>query len=362
MKNPVKVAVGLSGGVDSALAAALLKKEGFDVVGITMEIWDGAIEVSETARHACYGPGEEEDVELSRQVCAQLDIPYHVFDLRKEYEATVLDYFRKEYLAGRTPNPCVVCNHRLKFGFLIDKARESGLEFDFFATGHYARVQKKEGEFFLVRAEDKAKDQTYFLNGLPREQLSEVLFPLGNYTKQQVREVAREFGLGVAERAESQDFISGASYDALFDPKDIKPGEIVNESGEIVGAHTGIIHYTVGQRKGLGLTSAKPLYVLRLDSKNNRVVVTDRDNLFSDGLYATDLNLLGTDHIESGKRVTAKIRQSQTEAPGRIFAEPEGLRIEFDTPQRSVTPGQSLVLYDGDVVYAGGIIDRPLKL
>lgn len=357
----ITVAVGMSGGVDSSVAAAILKKEGYNVIGITMEIWDGAIEVQESRKHACYGPGEEEDIEEATKVCKQLDIPYHVFDLTKEYKEHVLEYFREEYLAGRTPNPCVVCNHRLKFGFLIDKAREAGLKFDYFATGHYAQINSEDGRYFLKKATDLSKDQTYFLKSLSSDQLKNIMFPLGGMLKTEVREVAEEMELVVADRIESQDFIAGGDYSPLFNEGEIIPGDIVNDKGEVLGQHKGIIHYTVGQRKGLGLSHPTPLYVLRVDAEKNRVIVTDKESLFFKGLIASDINLNLPGALDKPIKIKARIRQRHTEADAVITKEGENkVKVLFDNPQLSVTPGQSVVFYSNDIVLGGGIIESSL--
>jgi len=359
-KKNITVAVGMSGGVDSSAAAAILKNEGYNVIGITMEIWDGAVEVQESRKHACYGPGEEEDIEEATRVCEQLGIPYHVFDLKKEYKEHVLDYFREEYLAGRTPNPCVVCNHRLKFGFLIDRAREAGLEFDYFATGHYARIVQEGDRYLLRKARDLSKDQTYFLRNLGSRQLEKILFPLGDMLKSEVREVAEAMKLSVADRAESQDFIAGGDYSPLFEEEEMKEGDIVNDRGEVLGKHNGIIHYTVGQRKGLGISHPTPLYVLRVDAEKNRVIVTDKENLFTKGLIATDVHL---NRESMGKVLTvkAKIRQRHNETEATVERlDDDRLKVTFLNPQLSVTPGQSVVFYDEDIVVGGGIIDSPL--
>jgi len=353
------VAVGLSGGVDSSVTAAILKREGYNVIGLTMKIFDGAVKVQESRKHACYGPGEEEDIEIAVKLCRELEIPYHVFDLGKEYEKTVLDYFRKEYLSGRTPNPCVVCNHNLKFGFLIERAKESGIKFDYFATGHYARIEQVNGgDNFLKRAVDASKDQTYFLYALGKEKLAKIMFPLGNLTKSEVRAAALEFGLGAAERPESQDFIAGGDYTPLFENMKIEPGEIVDEKGRVLGMHKGVINYTVGQRKGLGISSSKPLYVLKVDARNNRIVVTEREGLFSNGLVASDMNFYQDISLETSYEVKAKIRQNHKEQDATLFYhEDNKFRIVFETAQLSVTPGQSVVLYDGERVFGGGIIE-----
>jgi len=360
-KEKITVAVGMSGGVDSSVAATILKKKGYNVIGITMEIWDGAIEVQESRKHACYGPGEDEDIEEATKVCEQLDIPYHVFDLKKEYKEHVLEYFREEYLAGRTPNPCVVCNHRLKFGFLIDRAREAGLKFDYFATGHYAQIEKEVDNYRLKKARDLSKDQTYFLKSLTSEQLENIIFPLGDMLKTEVRQIAEEMELVVADRIESQDFIAGGDYSPLFSVDEIKPGDIVNDKGEILGQHKGIIHYTVGQRKGLGISHDTPLYVLRVDAEKNRVIVTDKENLFASGLIASDVHLNISGEVRDPVRIKARIRQKHKEADASITRmEDNKVKVIFENPQLSVTPGQSVVFYQNDIVLGGGIIESHL--
>ncbi|MBW2488661.1 MAG: tRNA 2-thiouridine(34) synthase MnmA [Deltaproteobacteria bacterium] len=352
-----KVAVGLSGGVDSSVAAALLKKQDYTVCGLTMEIYDETLGVDRSARHACFGPGEKEDVESAAAICQKLEIPFHTIDLRQEYQKHVIQYFRNEYLEGKTPNPCVVCNQKLKFGFLLEKARQAGLKFDYFATGHYARIENISGRFLLKRAVDSAKDQTYFLYGLTQQQLARTLLPLGDYNKQQVRDMARSLGLQTADREESQDFIDGGDYSILFDQKDIKTGDIVNEDGRVLGKHRGIIHYTIGQRRGLGIASRHPLYVHRIDAAQNRIIVSNQENR-SRGLVAMDLNLMGVDRIDQPiDDVQVKIRLRHKAADATVYpTEANKTRILFKTPQMSVTPGQSAVIYRGDAVLGGGII------
>ncbi|MGD8722325.1 MAG: tRNA 2-thiouridine(34) synthase MnmA [Desulfobacterales bacterium] len=356
-KEKVRVAVGLSGGVDSSVAAALLQKQDYTVCGLTMEIYDENLDVDRSARHACYGPGEKEDVESAAAICQKLKIPFHTIDLRQEYQNHVIQYFRKEYLDGKTPNPCVVCNQRLKFGFLLEKARQDGLDFDYFATGHYARIENIGGRFLLKRAADSAKDQTYFLYGLTQQQLARTLLPLGDHTKQQVRDIAGSLGLQTANREESQDFIDGGDYSILFDQKEIKAGDIVNEAGRVLGKHRGIIHYTIGQRRGLGIASQHPLYVHRIDAARNRIIVSSQENR-SRGLVAKDLNLTGIDRIENPlDDVQVKIRLRHQAADATVYpAVNHKTKIVFKRPQLSVTPGQSVVIYRGNTVLGGGII------
>ena len=359
-KKKLKVAVGLSGGVDSSVAAALLCQQDYEVYGITMEIYDGSVQLDESAKHACYGPGEKEDVESAAAICEKLKIPFQAIDLRQEYKTHVIDYFRNEYLEGKTPNPCVVCNQKLKFGFLLEKARQAGCDFDYFATGHYARIVKSGNRFLLKRARDRLKDQTYFLYGLIPQQLARSLFPVGDHTKQQVREMARALGLQTADREESQDFIDGGDYSILFSEDEINAGEIVDENGRVLGEHRGIIHYTIGQRRGLGIASHQPLYVSRIDAANNRIVVSHHEHR-SKGLVATDLNLIAVDRIERPMDVQVKIRLRHKETDATVYPTVgDQTRILFKKPQMSVTPGQSAVIYADDTVLGGGIITAAL--
>ena len=356
-----RVAVGLSGGVDSSVAAALLKNDGHDVIGITMEIFDGGLAAKESHRHACYGPGEKEDIEKAASICRKIGVPFHVIDLRAEYRRYVLDYFRDEYLEGRTPNPCVVCNKKLKFGFLLEKAREAGIRFETFATGHYADITESGGRHLLKKAFDRSKDQTYFLYTLTPEELSRIRFPIGGLTKRQVRKMARALGLDTAGDPESQDFIAGGGYAALFTKEEIKEGDIVDEKGDILGKHKGIVHYTIGQRRGLGIAARRPLYVVKINAETNRIIVGDKEKSFSKGLVATDLNLLTVEGLDRPYNVNAKIRLNHRETAATIFPLEEGkAKVIFGEPQMSVTPGQSVVFYMGDIVFGGGIIEQAL--
>ena len=360
-KKGTLVAVGLSGGVDSSVAAALLRQKGYAVRGITMQIFDGSLELKEGHKHACYGPGEIEDLEAAESVCQKLDIPLDTIDLRAEYRQFVIDHFRREYLAGKTPNPCIVCNRRLKFGFLIEKAKKIGADFEFFATGHYARIVKSGGRYLLQKAKDTSKDQSYFLYALTSEQLSHTIFPLGTHTKHQVREMARAFGLTTAERTESQDFIAGGDYSLFFGKDEVKAGDIVNRDGKILGKHRGIIHHTVGQRRGIGIASGRPLYVVKIDAENNRIVVGDQEDLYSQGLIAKDINLIALDKIDRPYRARVKIRLNSRAVGATVFPYENGkLKVLFNKPQMSVTPGQHAVFYDKDTVIGGGVIQKAL--
>ncbi len=357
----IKVAVGLSGGVDSSVAMALLKEEGYDVIGLSMEIYDRSVGVKGSGQHACYGPGQKEHIKSAAAICGKLNIPFYVIDLKKEFTRDVIGYFRLEYLKGRTPNPCIPCNRLIKFGLLLEKARKSGIDFDLFGTGHYARIVESNGRYLLNKPLDVLKDQTYFLYGLGSDQLSRTVFPLGDYGKEEVRDIARSFGLKSSDNPDSQDFIAGSDYGSIFKPGEIKNGDIVNEKGDMIGRHRGIIYYTVGQRKGLGISSPTPLYVKSIDAKNNRVVVGDKGSLFSKGLIASSLNLISIDKLDKPSRARVKIRFQHEGAQATIspFGR-NGAKVVFDEPQMSVTPGQSAVFYVDDTVVGGGIIERSL--
>jgi tRNA-specific 2-thiouridylase len=358
----------MSGGVDSSVAAWLLKNQGYDVVGLTMQIWDGAIKLPDTGRTGCYGPGETRDLESARTAAARLGIPHIAVPLADQYKRYVLDYFRAEYRAGRTPNPCVVCNQRLKFGFLLDRAREQGIAFDFFATGHYARVVRDDvtGYCRLLRGVDHKKDQSYFLARLTQEQLRQVLFPLGELTKTEVIRLARDAGFGdIAAREESQDFVECDDYSALFQPADNRPGQIVDTAGHVLGQHNGIIHYTIGQREGLKLGGQKrPLYVIGLDAPANRVIVGHADDLLRTEFEVTDCNWLAIEPLAGPLEVTVKIRYNHKRCPAKVVIlipqsrekDLSRARVYLDQPQRAVSPGQAAVFYQDDLVIGSGWI------
>lgn len=352
----MKILVGLSGGVDSSVTALILKQQGHQVMGTTMSIWGkNGIAVSEGHKNACYGPDEKEDIEEAKKIAVQLDIPYYVFDCSNEYEKIVLDNFKKEYLDGHTPNPCVWCNAMVKFGILPELARKNGIEFDKFATGHYARISEENGKFLLKRAVAAKKDQSYFLYRLKQEQLKNIVMPLGDYTKDKIREIAKEYGLNSAEKPDSQDFYGG-DYNELLEIEE-KEGNIVDLDGKILGKHKGFWNYTIGQRKGLGVSASAPLYVLSLRKDTNEVVVGFADKTFKKSLNANKLNWIAIDGLREEKQVSAKIRSTQQPVPATII--PVGddeVKVVFDDLQKSIAIGQSAVFYDGDIVLGGGII------
>lgn len=352
-----KVMVGLSGGVDSAVAALLLVRAGFSVTGVTMAVYGGpeGAPTPDACGNACYGPGEAEDIRKAGEVAAHLGIPFHVIDCVDAYAEHVLRYFREAYLAGDTPNPCVRCNHLVKFGILPVRAKAMGLDADLFATGHYVRAAFSEayGRHVLMRGADRRKDQSYFLYRLTVGQIARTLFPLGGMGKGEVRGLARQAGLPVHDAPDSQDFYAGDYRDLLGAPP--SEGTIVDSDGNVLGKHQGYWNFTPGQRRGLGLSRAEPAYVLRVEAGCNRVVVGGRREA------ARASCLLADTHIHVPLRdvrgpLTARLRSPQEPVP--VAAEEEGqtLRLVFENPQWGVAPGQSAVLYDGDTVVGGGII------
>lgn len=340
----MKVAVLMSGGVDSTVAACLLKEKGYQVTGLTMVNLD--VSVGEKAERAAKSIG----------------IKHQVIDMKDVFEEKVIDYFCAAYARGVTPNPCVECNKYIKFGRLLDIALQMGCEK--VATGHYARVEYDEERkrYLLRKGKDNNKDQSYFLYGLTQKQLGCILFPLGDFTKSEVREIARGYGLKVAESKESQEvcFIEGDYRDFIRGKVKYRPGEFVDLSGQVLGKHKGIPFYTVGQRKGLGLSLGKPVYVLDLDVENNRVVVDEEKYLFRQVLYAADYNFIMFDKLKEPVRVEAKVRYRSSLSPATIFMADDKVRVEFEHPQRAITRGQSVVFYQGEYVVGGGIIAEVL--
>lgn len=360
----MKILVGMSGGVDSSVAALLLKEQGHEVIGATMKIWSDekhkrlapSVNIN-SCKDACYGPNEKEDIEEARKICDKIGIPFYVFDCSKEYEQIVLDNFKEEYLSGRTPNPCVRCNSLIKFDVLPFLAKKSGLDFDKFATGHYSRVEfdEKSNRYILKKGINSKKDQSYFLYKLRQNQLSNILMPLGGYEKTEIREIAKNNDLKVYDKPDSQDFYSG-DYNELLEVKPMV-GNIVDKTGKVLGTHEGIWNYTIGQRKGLGIAHTSPLYVIDLNKEKNEVIVGEADETFNSSLVAVDLNWVSIEGINQEMKVTAKVRSAQDPVDVTIKPVNGAVEVTFIYPQKALTKGQSVVFYNQDVLLGGGIID-----
>lgn len=359
-----KVVVAMSGGVDSSVAAAILKDSGYDVTGVTMNLFTLPREICRSeGLFSCCG---QKAVEDAHQVAIHLGIPHFVADLRKEFEAAVIADFAREYGRGRTPNPCIRCNERIKFRLFLQRARRLGA--NCIATGHHARVIRKPGAGgdLLKKGKDRAKDQSYFLYRLNQSHLARVLMPVGDLTKAEVRETARRLGLPVAEKQESQEtcFAPLGNYPEFLTqlaPGAFRTGPILDLEGHVLGEHKGIGNYTVGQRRGLGISAPRPLYVAAIDARRNAVIIGDEKDLFRKTLQASAVHLIAGGKIEKPVVVKAKIRYKHREARALVIpVSARRVRVEFDRPQRAITPGQSVVFYRRDVVLGGGIIDRSL--
>jgi len=363
------IAVAMSGGVDSSTVAAMLRAEGHQVIGLTMQLWNqrrlsGHPGMPEAVHGRCCSL---DDVYDARRVAETLGIPYYVVNNEERFERDVVRPFVEEYLSGRTPIPCSLCNNHLKFDQLLIVAQQIGA--DALATGHYARVEYDElrGRWLLKRATDNSKDQTYFLFGLTQDQLSRTIFPLGEMTKPAVRDLARDHGLALAEKPDSQEicFVPGGDYkkflDAyLADQGEALPdtsGELVTANGEVVGEHSGIHNFTVGQRKGLGIATGSPLYVIQINGDKRQVVVGGQEQLYSNTVRTHRVNLISVEELHEPTRVAVKIRHRHEAAPATIAkTDADEVLVTFDEPQRAITPGQAAVFYDGDIVVGGGWI------
>ena len=353
-----RVVVGMSGGVDSSVAAYLLKEAGYEVIGVTMQIWqDEAREVQE-ANGGCCGLDAVED---ARRVASLLEIPYYVMNFRREFQERVIDYFMEEYLAGRTPNPCIACNRYVKWESLLQRSLEIGA--DYIATGHYARITRlPNGRYAVRNSKTAAKDQTYALYNLTQEQLRHTLMPVGAYTKEEIRQIAEKIGLQVAHKPDSMEicFVPDGDYAGFISRnsgREVPEGNFVTTDGTVVGRHKGITHYTVGQRKGLGLSMGRPVFVTEIRPDTNEVVVGDSAEVFSDRLLCDRLNFMGISGLDGELEVTARIRYNHPGARAVVRRLEDDLAEEvFEEPVRAVTPGQAVVFYDGGYVLGGGTI------
>ncbi len=355
MSSQIRVVVAMSGGVDSSVAAALLKGQGFEVIGLMLRLWS---EPGAEGSNRCCTP---DAMAQARRVAAILGIPFYAIDAQETFHSRVVSYFIDGYAQGGTPNPCLVCNRHVRWTFLLERSLSLGAQF--MATGHYARLrQTKQGRIELLKALDQAKDQSYVLHVLDQERLSHALFPLGDYTKPQVRELARRFGLPVAERPESQDlcFLGNGDYREFLHrnaPDVVKPGVIYNTAGQRIGEHQGLAYYTIGQRKGLGVASPTPLYVIDKDIRQNALIVGSKDDLGGMELIAAQVKWVSGIAPAAPFRAEVKIRYKAQEAwAWATPIENQQVRIAFDQPLRDITPGQAAVLYDGEVCLGGGII------
>ena len=356
MNTTTTVVVAMSGGVDSSVAALLLKNAGYNVIGVTMKLYSlEQADLPSYYRGCC----TIDDVEDARAVCRQLGVPHYVLNVQEQFRSHVIDYFTSEYASGRTPHPCIACNDKIKFSFLLERAR--ALDADYVATGHYARVTEHDGRFSLMKAVDPTKDQSYVLFGLRQEQLAHTLMPLGTHYKEEARRLALEARFPNADKPDSQDicFIPLGDYREFLSQRlEGSPGRIVDTAGNMLGQHQGIHLYTVGQRRGLGLQTDHPMYVVAIDAESSEVVVGPEEDLYSDTLQVSGINYVASYPPEGPTEVSVKVRYKASEAPAILH--PQGDRsavVQFDPPQQALTPGQAEVFYQEDYVLGGGYIE-----
>lgn len=357
----MKIALGLSGGVDSTICAMLLKEAGHEVIGITMRKWSAASGIVNKDKRGCFGPSEPQALASAKEAAAKLGILQYEIDLEEEFKEEILSYYRQSYAAGLTPNPCVFCNQKIKFGALLKSAINSGISFDRFATGHYARTSYNAElqRWQLFKAIDKSKDQSYFLSGLNQEQLSLSLFPLGDMLKTQIKAYAETHGFEyLIKKKESQDFLESYDNSPLFEATDARAGYFIDKNGKILGEHKGLIYYTVGQRKGLGLKGfPEAQYVISLDKTTNNILVGNESELYSDKLLAININWLSIPAPTEGLECSAKIRLAQEPEACTITPLSDGSAlVRFTKPISAITPGQIVAFYEGDMVLGMGEI------
>ena len=353
-----KVVVGMSGGVDSSVAAYLLKEQGYDVIGVTLRMAPDNGETFENEGGCC----SLSAVEDARRVCDKLDIPFYVLNFKDIFKEKVIDYFIDEYMAGKTPNPCIACNKHIKFDALLRKARGIGAEY--VATGHYAKIIEKDGRYILIKSDDDKKDQTYALYNFTQDQLAHTLMPCGEYTKDKIREIAKEIGLAVHNKKDSEEicFIPDNNHGRFIleeKPGQIKSGNFIDKEGNILGTHKGIVYYTIGQRKGLGIALGRPVFVTDIRPKTNEVVLGPEEDIFKTDLIAKDVNFIPFDNLDGELEVTAKVRYSAKPSEAILSPLDNGrIKVSFKNKQRAITKGQSIVFYDGNLVVGGAIIEK----
>lgn len=357
-----KVVLGMSGGVDSSVAAYVLKEQGYEVIGVTLtQVPDD--DVYEEAEGGCCSISSVFD---AKKVAHDLEIPHYVMNFKGVFERKVIDCFIEEYLQGHTPNPCIACNKFIRFSEFLEKAR--GLGADYIATGHYAIIERDQetGRYLMKKSADHKKDQSYFLHQMTQDQLAHTLFPLGGYTKEEVRQLAEKIGLKIHDKPDSVEicFIPDNDHGAFIkrrEPDRVIPGNFVDDKGNILGEHKGIVYYTIGQRKGLGVALGKRVFVKEIDPVKNEIILGDEEDLYNTKLYAEEINLIAYDKLPEKLEVKAKIRYSKKEAQALVSPYRGGVIVEFEKPQRAITKGQAVVFYDGDIVIGGGIIREILE-